>query len=48
MKIKIKVKQVKKTLPGFIQKNKTDLSKTWEAIHSIVDVGRKIKSAPCS
>ena len=27
---------------------KTDLSKTWEAIYSIVNVGRKNKSTLCS
>ena len=29
------------------EKNKTDLSKTWEAIRSIINVGRKVKFNPC-
>ena len=50
MKLKLKLNKLQKLLPVFIQKNKQkpDLSKTWEAIRSIVNVGQKCKYIPCS
>ena len=45
----METKQAAKKLPEFIRKkNKTDLSKTWETICSIVSVGRKTKCTPSS
>ena len=46
--VKMKTKQSKKKYyQDLFEKNKTDLSKTWEAIRSIVKVGRKGKRTPC-
>ena len=45
----MKTKQAKKNYyQDFFEKNKTDLSKTWEAIPSIVNVRRKSKPTPGS
>ena len=56
MKLKWELNKLKKLLPEFIRKkNKKqiyqkieNLLKTWEAIHSIVNVERKSKYIPCS
>ena len=37
----MKTKQAKKNCQDLLEKNKTDLLKTWEVIRSIVKVGRK-------
>ena len=39
---------LKKHCQDSLEKNKTDLSKTWKATRSTVNVGRKSKSTPCS
>ena len=45
----MKTKQTKKNhYQDLFEKTKTDLSKTWEAIRSIVNVRRKSKRTPCS
>ena len=47
--VKMKTKQAKKNITRiYLKKNKTDLSIIWEAIRSIVKVGRKSKRTPCS
>ena len=48
MKLKWILNKLKKYYQDLFEKNKTDLSKTWEAIRSIVEVGRKSKRTPCS
>ena len=48
MKLKWKLNKLKKYYQDLFEKNKTDLSKTWEAIHCIVKVRRKSKRTPCS
>ena len=48
MKLKWKLNKLKKYYQDLFEKNKTDLSKTWEAIRSIVKAGRKSKRTPCS
>ena len=44
----MKTKPAKKHYQNLFEKNKTDISKTQEAICSIGNVGRKTKSTPCS
>ena len=51
IEVKTKLNKLKKYYQYLFEKKynkKTDLSKTWEAIHSIVKVGGKSKRTPCS
>ena len=50
MKLKLKLNKLQKLLPVFIKKKKKkkpDLSKMWETIRSVVNVGQKCKYIPC-
>ena len=48
MKLKWKLNKLKKYYQDLFEKNKTDLSNIWEAICSIVKVGRNSNHNPCS
>lgn len=47
--VKMKTKQANKNYyQDLFEKNETDLSKTWKAIRSIINLGSKSKCTPCS